>query len=172
VHGIVTSKNGVMHVKSRPGAGSTFEIYFPELDPASAFRDDGRTAALARGRGETVLIVDDDPQLVLLGEEMVAVLGYEPVGFDRSSAALDAFRADPKRFDLVLTDEIMVEMTGTELARTLHAMRTDVPIVLMTGEGNPLEADRLQAAGIREVLRKPLMLNSLADCLARLMGTA
>jgi DNA-binding NtrC family response regulator len=171
VHGIVTSKNGVMNVKSRPGAGTTFEIYFPQLDPASAFKD-GKAAALARSHGKTILIVDDDPQLVLLGEEMVAVLGYEPVGFDRSSAALDAFRADPKRFDLVLTDELLIEMTGTELARALHAVRPDVPIVLMAGEGNPLEAGRLQAAGIREVLRKPLILSSIADCLARLMCTA
>ena len=68
------------------------------------------------GQGETILLVDDERPLVLLGEEMLAAIGYEPVGFDRSSAALAAFRADPDRFDLVLTDELMPEMTGTELA--------------------------------------------------------
>jgi DNA-binding NtrC family response regulator len=91
---------------------------------------------------------------------------------DRGSAALAAFRTDPRRFDLVLTDEIMAEMTGTELARAVHALRPDVPVVLMTGEGNSLEAARLQAAGIREILQKPVMLNAMADCLARLMGRA
>ena len=87
------------------------------------------------GEGETILLVDDERPLVLLGEEMLAAIGYEPVGFDKSSAALAAFRADPDRFDLVLTDELMPEMTGTELATALHEIRPDLPIILMTGHG-------------------------------------
>jgi hypothetical protein len=71
-------------------------------------------AAAPRGHGETILLVDDETQLVSLGEEMLAMLGYEPVGFHNSAAALAAFRADPQRFDLALTDEVMPEMTGTE----------------------------------------------------------
>ena len=81
-----------------------------------------------RGQGETILVVDDDKSLVLLGEEMLAALGYEPVGFDSSRAALTAFRADPRRFDLVLTDEVMPEMTGTELATAVHEVRPDLPV--------------------------------------------
>jgi signal transduction histidine kinase len=172
VHGIVTSKNGAMNIQSRSGIGTIFEIYLPQLDAVVAFKDNKNGSALTRGHGETVLIVDDDPQLVLLGEEMVAVLGYEPVGFDRSSAALNAFQANPQRFDLVLTDEFMPEMTGTDLAYTLHKIRPELPIVLMTAEANPLQSDRLEAAGIREVLRKPLLLRTMADCLARQMSDA
>ena len=73
-------------------------------------------ADVPAGHGETVLLVDDEKSLVLLGEEMLAALGYEPVGYDSSAAALAAFRADPRRFDLVLTDEVMPGMTGSELA--------------------------------------------------------
>src|SRR5919109_1464044 len=68
------------------------------------------------GNGETILIVDDERALAQLGEEMVAALGYEPVGFDDSTRALAAFRADPQRFDLVLADETMPGMTGARLA--------------------------------------------------------
>jgi CheY-like chemotaxis protein len=96
---------------------------------------------------------------------MLAALGYEPVGFDTSAAALAAVRADPDRFDLVLTDQLMPEMTGTELATALHEIRPDLPVFLMTG--GPIRTHRLQAAGVREVLKKPLLSATIAECLAR-----
>jgi DNA-binding NtrC family response regulator len=102
-----------------------------------------------------------------LGEKMLAAVGYEPVGFDKSSAALAAFRADPDRFDLVLTDELMPEMTGTELAIALHEIRPELPIILMTGHGRTVEARGFGAVGIREVLKKPLLSADLAKGLAR-----
>ena len=104
-------------------------------------------APLPLGQGETILLVDDERPLVLLGEEMLAAIGYEPIGFDESSAALAAFRADPDRFDLVLTDELMPEMTGTELAIALHEIRPDLPIILMTGHGGRVESRRLRCRG-------------------------
>jgi signal transduction histidine kinase/ActR/RegA family two-component response regulator len=166
VYGIVTEHGGAMQVESGPEKGTTFEVYFPRID--ADIQEEAAPAAPVRlGHGEAVLIVDDDRSLVLLGEEMLAALGYEPVGFDHGQAALAAFRADPERFDLVLTDEVMPEMTGTELAETLRDIRPGVPIVLMTGYGRAPQSHRLQAAGIREVLRKPLRSKDLAECLAR-----
>jgi signal transduction histidine kinase len=167
VHGIVAEHSGAINVKSRPGEGTVFEVYLPRTEDTAAAEARTPEPPLKSGHGETVLIVDDDRPLVLLGEEMLAALGYEPVGFDRSGAALAAFGAEPKRFDLVLTDELMPGMTGTELAGAMHEMRPDVPIVLMTGYEHSLQSDRLQAAGVREVLKKPLLSRALADCLAR-----
>jgi DNA-binding NtrC family response regulator len=105
--------------------------------------------------------------LVLLGEEMLASIGYEPVGFHNGAAALAAFRAAPDRFDLVLTDELMPEMTGTELATALHEIRPDLPIILMTGHGGRVGAREVRAGGVREVLKKPLLSADLAQGLAR-----
>lgn len=167
VHGIVTEHGGAMDVRSRPGDGTTFRVYFPRTEDIECKENVNSKAGMRRGHGETVLIVDDDKPLVLLGEEMLAALGYEPIGFDRSPAALAAFRSDPNRFDLVLTDEVMPELTGTELAGALHQVRPDLPIVLMTGNDRPLQAERLRSAGIREVLRKPLLAGAMADSLAR-----
>jgi signal transduction histidine kinase len=166
VHGIVSDHGGAIDVRSGPGAGSSFELYFRQADAAPA--DDDRSAApLPHGQGETILFVDDERPLVLLGEEMLAAIGYEPIGFDKSSAALAAFRADPDRFDLVLTDEIMPDMTGSELASALHEIRPDLPIILMTGHGGPVKSRGPRAAGIREVLKKPLLSADLAKGLAR-----
>jgi DNA-binding NtrC family response regulator len=98
---------------------------------------------------------------------MLAALGYEAVGFDQSVTALEAFRADPGRFDLVLTDDIMPEMTGTDLAGALHEIRPSLPVILMTGGGRLIPSHPLQAAGIREVLKKPLLSATIAELLAR-----
>ena len=167
VHGIVTEHGGAINVESRLGAGTTFEAYFPQTSGETVAEAPRSENSAPRGDGETILLVDDERDLVLLGEEMLAAIGYEPVGFDTSSAALAAFHADPDRFDLVLTDEIMPGMTGTELAFALHEIRPDVPVILMTGYGGELRLDRQQAAGIGEVLTKPIPLEAFSRCLAR-----
>jgi signal transduction histidine kinase len=166
VHGIVSDHGGAIDVRSKPGAGSSFEAWFRQAEAPPA-DDDRSEAPLPLGRGETILFVDDERPLVLLGEEMLAAVGYEPIGFDKSSAALAAFRADPDRFDLVLTDELMPEMTGTELAIALHEIRPELPIILMTGHGGRIESRGSRAVGIREVLKKPLLSADLAKGLAR-----
>ncbi|TIT00792.1 two-component system VirA-like sensor kinase [Mesorhizobium sp.] len=170
VHGIVAAHRGAVDVKSQLGEGTTFEIYFPQIESA-AIQDvdegEGTEVPIQYGNGETILVVDDDTPLMQLAEEMLAALGYEPVGFDRSPAALSAFRTDPERFDLVLTDEVMPDMTGIEFSGQLHEIRSDLPIVLMTGYGRPLRSRQLTAAGISEVIKKPLMSAAVAQCLAR-----
>lgn len=166
VHGIVSTHQGAINVKSRPGKGTTFEVYFPWAEQ-QASREGGSEAPVGNGHGETVLVVDDDKPLVQLCEELLAALGYEPVGFDKGCTALAAFRADPQRFDLVLTDEIMPDVTGTELAGAMRDIRPDIPIVLMTGYDRELRPDRLRSVGIRDVLKKPLLSRPLAVCLRR-----
>jgi CheY-like chemotaxis protein len=166
VHGIVTDLGGAIDVKSAIGEGSCFEIWLPITSQA------GKPAVelvrdLPRGRGETLMIVDDEPALVALAEEMLAGLGYEPVGFESSDLALQAFRARPERFDLVLTDEAMPDLVGTALAREIRLLRPDVPIILMSGHGGAPLAHRAAAIGVKEVLHKPLQRVDLAEALAR-----
>jgi DNA-binding NtrC family response regulator len=113
------------------------------------------------------MIVDDERALVALAEETLAGLGYEPVGFDSSIAALRAFRAEPTRFDLVLTDETMPDLTGTELAREIRQLRPEISIILMSGYGGTQLSERAQAAGVIDVLRKPLIRRNIAEPVAR-----
>jgi signal transduction histidine kinase/CheY-like chemotaxis protein len=166
VHGIVSDHGGALDVRSQPGRGSTFEAYLAASGAVAPAEEQSAAPALA-GRGETILLVDDDKALMLLGEEMLAALGYEPVGFESAGKALAAFRADPHRFDLMLADEVMPDMTGSELAAAVHAIRPDMPIMVVTGYGAPVSWDRLRAAGVRELLKKPLASADLAAALAR-----
>jgi PAS domain S-box-containing protein len=166
VHGIVTDLGGAIGVSTRAECGTTFEIWLPiggETVDSSA--EEARE--LPRGNGAVVMIVDDEPALVALAEEMLAELGYEPVGFNSSTSALRAFRDDPKRFDLILTDEAMPDLVGTEFARQIRQQAPAIPIVLMSGYGGPQLAQRAAAIGINEVLRKPLQSRDLAESLAR-----
>jgi DNA-binding NtrC family response regulator len=118
------------------------------------------------------MIVDDERALVALAEEILAELGYEPIGFDSSRAALQAFAAEPERFDLLLTDEAMPDLIGTELAREVHRLRSAIPIIVMSGHGDTRLAKRAAAVGVSEVLRKPLQSRDLAEALARVLGAA
>jgi CheY-like chemotaxis protein len=171
VHGIVTDLGGAIDITTRSGHGTTFEIWLPirgETDDSSH----EQARELPRGHGAVIMIVDDEPALVALAEEMLAELGYEPVGFNSSVAALRAFRDDPQRFDVILTDEAMPDLVGTELAREIRQVAPAVPIVLMSGYGGSQLAQRAAAIGINEVLRKPLQRRDLADSLARVLDTA
>jgi CheY-like chemotaxis protein len=166
VHGIVADFGGVIDVATQVGVGTTFTIWLPAADqlPTRAAEPAGE---LPRGNGETIMIVEDERALVALAEETLADLGYEPVGFDSSLAALQAFRADPNRFDLVLTDETMPDLTGTELARAIRQLRPEISIILMSGYGSTQLYERAQAVGVIEVLRKPLIRRDIAEPVAR-----
>jgi signal transduction histidine kinase/CheY-like chemotaxis protein len=170
VHGIVADFGGAIDVETHVGAGTTFTIWLPAAVHTPRLLTES-PADVPRGRGETVMIVDDERPLVALAEETLAELGYEPVGFDSSVAALQAFRADPQRFDLVVTNESMPDLMGTELALEIRQMRPDISIILMSGYSELQLSERAQAVGIIHVLRKPLTRRDLAEPVARALAT-
>jgi CheY-like chemotaxis protein len=166
VHGIVADLGGAIDVATQVGAGTTFAVWLPAA--GGSVRSAAAPAAeLTRGNGESVMIVDDERALVALAEETISGLGYAPVGFDSSVAALQAFRREPKRFDLVLTDETMPGLTGTELAREIRRLRPDIPIILVSGYSGTQLSERALAAGVSEMLRKPLIRRDIAESVAR-----
>jgi NO-binding membrane sensor protein with MHYT domain/signal transduction histidine kinase/ActR/RegA family two-component response regulator len=166
VNGIVADLGGAIDVATEVNVGTTFTIWLPAASGMPMLAAEP-VCAVPRGHGETVMVVDDERALVALAEETLARLGYEPVGFDSSVAALEAFRAEPTRFDLVLADETMPDLTGTELAREIRQLRPEISIILMSGYGGSLLNERAHAAGVIEVLRKPLVRRDIAEPIAR-----
>ncbi len=173
VHGIVSELRGAIDVRSDPGRGSTFTVLLPWAGQVTADPRQGeRDASLPRGDGQCVLVVDDEAALVELGEETLAALGYEPVGYTSGVAALRAFEQAPDRFDVVLTDEAMPQLTGTQLAAEVRRLRPDVPVLLMTGYVSPTLAERVQALGLYDVLAKPLVARDIARALAEALNAS
>ena len=166
VHGIVADLGGAIGVTTESGRGTTFEIWLPVAGEISAPPIE-QERMLPRGNGETVMIVDDEQALVALAEEITAGLGYEPVGFTSSGSALHAFEGAPDRFDVILTDESMPHLLGSELAREIRRIRPTVPIIVMSGYGGSQLANRAAEIGVNAVLRKPLHRRELAESLAR-----
>jgi PAS domain S-box-containing protein len=166
VHAIVSDLDGAIDVTTAEGKGTTFTIWLPTRAEAS---QPERAAAgeVPTGRGQTVMVVDDEPALVALAEETLAELGYEPIGFKSSVAALAAFRAAPQRFDAVITDETMPDLTGTDLARDLRKLRPDIPIIVMSGYAGTQLVNRTTPLGVTEILRKPLVRRDIAESLER-----
>ena len=169
VHGIVTELGGAIDVASTPGTGSVFTVYLPRSGEVEALDENEEELAMPRGDGQRVLIVDDEEPLVRLATRTLEELGYAPTGFTSSAAALAAFRADPQRFDALITDERMPGMSGSALIREVRGIRSRMPIVLMSGYVGGAIASSAREAGAEEVLKKPLSARELATSLARVL---
>ncbi|TAK86964.1 MAG: PAS domain S-box protein [Betaproteobacteria bacterium] len=171
VYGIVTDSAGAIDVASSVGRGSRFTIYLPRVD-SPAIAEDATQAPATRGNGEHVMVVEDEKPLMALICEVLKRLGYEPTGFADGKTALAEFEAGPGRFDALITDEVMPGLAGTDLAAALRRKRADLPVVLVSGYIGPMMRERATAAGIREILKKPVQTRELAAALARALGRA
>ncbi len=168
VHGVVTDHHGAIDVTSDVGSvnsGTTVTVYLPTQGTSADLSVEDE-AQLPQGQGQAIMVVDDEAALVEIAEELLASIGYEPVGFHSAEAALQAFVANPERFDAVLTDEMLPGMPGRELARRLLALREHLPIVIMSGKVTPDLEESARAIGVKAVLHKPLRLKEMADALA------
>jgi signal transduction histidine kinase/ActR/RegA family two-component response regulator len=166
VHGIVQSHQGVITVESQPGQGTTFCVYFPARADAVALTD-SPDVNFDPGHGEHILLLDDEPSLTLVFKLHLLRLNYQVTVSNNARETINLFRQNPAQFDLFITDLTMPEMNGLEVARQVHLIRPDLPIVLASGFAPDLTQMNLRDAGIRELLQKPVSLTTLNKLLAR-----
>jgi len=167
VHGIVTSHGGTVTVASDLGKGTTFQIWLPVCDgQLTAATDIARPMPTG---DECILFVDDEAFQVDLGEQMLRRLGYKVVGHRHSTAALSAFTAEPQRFDLVITDMTMPDMTGDVLAQEILKIRSDLPVIVCTGFSEKLTPEKAETMGIKGFLMKPVVMSEMAEMVRKIL---
>jgi PAS domain S-box-containing protein len=171
VHGIVKEHGGDIRVYSEIGKGTVFHVYLPLLGNAM----DSKAAAITRKYPtghERILLVDDEEPIVCMEQIMLERLGYKVTVRTSSPDALEAFRADPSKFDLVISDRGMPNMTGEQLARELISIRPDIPFIICTGFSDENDEQHARAMGIKGFLRKPVATGDLAEMVRNVLDEA
>ncbi|EJE54029.1 PAS domain S-box [Acidovorax sp. CF316] len=177
VHGVMRTHEGAVDVSSIPGHGSRFTLYFPvapgSTEAAPALVPPPAPAPLATAqvdqRKPHVMYVDDDQALVFLVQRLLRRRGYEVSGYTDPHEASAALRADPQRYDLLVTDYNMPGFVGTDLVREARQIRPDLPVALASGYVTTEIEQAAMAEGASALIHKPNDVEELVATVHRLI---
>ena len=159
VHGILAHHGGDISVYSEPGKGTTFNVYLPWVDTES--EEELPDEEIDLEGDERILFIDDEEAIVHLGQEMLENLGYSVTTIISSVEALEIFRKAPEDYDIIITDQIMPEIVGTELAEQIMQIRPGIPVILTSGFSEVVTPEKMDEMGISAYVRKPFVMKEL-----------
>jgi PAS domain S-box-containing protein len=169
VHGIVKAYNGGIEVKSQKGKGAGFHVYLPCIQE-DIFGQETEKPVEKQSGSETILFVDDEKEIVSLGVQALSALGYTVEGQTDSKKALEIFKKQPDRFDVLVTDMTMPGMLGTQLAEKVLEKRPDLPVIICTGFSELVDEKKAKAMGIKAYLKKPILMNELSGVIQSIIN--
>ena len=170
VHGIVKSHKGAIAVASTSGEGTNFDIFLPRIESGQA--PEAQPIEPTKRDKEVVLLVDDEEMMVDVTGQILERLGYAVVAKTNSIDALETFQEKPDEFDLVITDQLMPNMTGMQLAEKLIAIRPEVPVILCSGFPEKICPEELKNTGIKEFIAKPIGKQEIAAIVRKVLDEA
>ncbi len=168
VQGIVKRAHGDILINSEPGQGTEIQVYLPVKQKISAEKQIDPHQPV-RGGTEKILLVDDEASIVKMEQQMLERLGYTVTVRTSSLEALEAFKADPQAFDVVVTDMTMPNMTGVQLAAELKKIRLNIPVVLCTGFSYQVNDEKSKALGIDGFVMKPVIMKEIAATIRKVL---
>lgn len=170
VHGIIERYNGVIIVDSNPGQGTAFTIFFPAYEGSLKEEIENKND-LPTGK-ECILYVDDETSIALLGKRRLESLGYRTESTSDPLKALEMVKSDPHRFDLVITDMAMPNMTGDQLIVEILKIRQDIPTIICTGYSATISDKKAKEMGVSAFAMKPLAKSDLATKVRKVLDEA
>ncbi len=169
VHGIVSALKGAITFTSEPSIGTTFSIYFPKTHIAAQIQKEERQPVT--GGKEHILLIDDEEPLLKMSSRLLNFMGYAVTSCNSGQKALQQMQQFPNKFDLVITDQIMPEMTGIELAGHIKRIAPDLPIILVSGFSEDVSSESIKNFGINEMLDKPVDQSLLDKTIRKLLAS-
>ncbi len=166
VHGIIKDHGGAITVASEIGRGTIFTVLFPKKD--GAVEEQPASEPLPTG-AENILLVDDEEPLLVPTKRILERLGYSVTAMTGSTEALEVFKRNPQRFDLIITDLTMPRLTGDRLASAIIAVRPEMPILLTTGYADAVDSKKVQQSGIKAFIAKPCQKQELAKTIRMIL---
>ncbi len=155
VQGIVKAHNGHISVYSEINQGTTFHVFIPMADNFSQI-EPFETPEPLSGGNESILVIDDEPAITNMLKLYLKSIGYSVTTSNDSIEALEAFRSNPDKYDLVITDMTMPQMTGDKLAQTIKTIRPETPVILCTGFSENVNVHNAAQLNIDTFLMKPV----------------
>ncbi len=162
VHGIVKNYSGFVSIESVLAKGTTFHVYLPVDEKGANGEEEENVADHVLIGKERILFVDDEELLTEMGKDMLERLGYIVTVRNNSLEALETFQHQPDQFDLIITDQTMPEMSGSDLSKKMLQIRPDIPIILCTGYSTIISKEQAKLMGIKEFALKPLSKKDIA----------